>query len=488
MKRIILMITLVSSIWFTACGSGDKEAAKELLQRILNLVGIPSSMVVNICQDNNNNNFCEDKEVLAKASINSTDSIDSIFQKIFDDGSNRYWINNLDPDKKLLLVMQDTDRVLYDNGKFTLPFTINPSREQNASKELSILEAMVDEKYLNSKEVIAVKTMDSVEKFYDVLLQDLIKNFNTLKGKNLDSSISILANLKYMADELRVKGIAKELPDSVNACNGDITCVDAIINNVFKDLEISNAEAETIANQSNTQVPITVDRVEKSNRTIFLSKQTMHGVNNELIFSSTYQYDNENRVISSTGTDESCTFIYDNRDRLKESTCTSSKTIYEYNGDRLAGQKYYENSTLTSQWRVTQWNGNKPTGVEWTNNDNGTFTWYLTYTGNNPTHIEYDYGDGIKGTIDKEYDTKETPFDIYGIFGGNYYWWLGQNNVVKETYTSIYTFNNQTQTTKSIIRNELSYNRDGLPTKIDSYISTEGTGIVQHTYETYEYK
>lgn len=487
MKKIILMITLLSSIWFTACGSGDKEA-KELLQRILNLVGIPYSIVVNICQDNNNNNFCEDKEVLAKATINSSDNIDTIFQKIFDDGTNAYWINNLDPDKKLLLVMQDTDRVLYDNGKFTLPFTINPSREENASKELSILEAMVDEKYLNANEVIAVKTMDSVDKFYDVLLQDLIKNFNILKGKNLDSSISILANLEYMAKELRVKGIAKDLPASVNACNGDSVCVDAIINTVFKDLEISDAEATQIANQSNSEETANTDRVEKSNRTTFVSKQTLYGVNNELISSQTYQYDSSNKLIGSQNNEESCTFAYDDKARFIGDTCTSSKSIFTYSGDKLVAVKFYNEGTLNSQWKVTKWNGNKPATVEWTDNINGTYNWNLTYTGNNPTHIEYDYGDGIKGAIDKEYDNKETPFDIYSILGGNYYWWTGQNNILKETHTSTYTFNNQTQTTKSIIRNELSYNSDGLPTKIDKYISTEGTGIVQHMYETYEYK
>lgn len=488
MKKIILMLSLASTIWFTACGGGDKEAAKELLQRILNLVGIPYSIVVNICQDNNNNNFCEDGEVLAKATINSTDSIDSIFQKIFDDGSNTYWINNLNPDKKLLLVIQDKDRVVYDNGKFTLPFTINPSREQNATKELSILEAMVDEKYLNANEVVSVKTMDSVEKFYDVLLQNLIKNFNTLKGKNLDSSLSILANLKYMADELRIKGIAKELPNSVNTCNGDTVCIDAIINTVFKDLEISDVEAEEIAKNPNAQEPASTDKVLKSNRTVFVSKQTHYGVNNELLGSTSYQYDNANRVVGSQGNDESCTFSYDNRDRLIGNTCTSSKSVYIYAGDKLVEMNYYDEGTLNSQWKVIKWNGNKPVTVEWTDNVNGTFLWHLTYTGNNPTHIEYDYGDGIKGTIDKEYDNKETPFDIYSIFGGNYWWFGGQNNVVKETYTSIYTFNNQTQTTKSIVRNELSYNSKGLPTKIDKYTSTDGIDIVQHMYETYEYK
>jgi hypothetical protein len=139
--------------------------------------------------------------------------------------------------------MQDRDSIQHDDGKFALPFTVNPSKEQNSSKELSILESMVDENYLNASEVVAVKTMDSVDKFYNVLLKDLMKNFNTLKDKNLDSSVSILANLKYMADELREKGISKTLPDSVNACNGNVVCIDAIIDNVFKDLEISDSEA-----------------------------------------------------------------------------------------------------------------------------------------------------------------------------------------------------------------------------------------------------
>jgi len=155
MKRLVLLLTVVGTMWFTACGGESSKEAKELLQRILNLVGIPPYIVVNICQDKNDNNLCESIEVLAKITIDTGDTVDAIWEKLFSNGNNSYWLDDIDPDKKLLLVMQDKDSVQHDNGKFILPFSVDETREQNASKELSILESMVDANYLNASEVVA---------------------------------------------------------------------------------------------------------------------------------------------------------------------------------------------------------------------------------------------------------------------------------------------------------------------------------------------
>lgn len=53
MKRFFLLLSTVFMLSFMGCGSNNKEEAKELLQKILQVVGIPYNMVVNICQDGN---------------------------------------------------------------------------------------------------------------------------------------------------------------------------------------------------------------------------------------------------------------------------------------------------------------------------------------------------------------------------------------------------------------------------------------------------
>ena len=503
MKRLVLLLTVVGTMWFTACGGESSKEAKELLQRILNLVGIPPYIVVNICQDKNDNNLCESIEVLAKITIDTGDTVDVIWEKLFSNGNNSYWLDDIDPDKKLLLVMQDKDSVQHDNGKFILPFSVDETREQNASKELSILESMVDANYLNASEVVAVKSMDSVDKFYDVLLKDLMKNFNTLKAKELDSSQSILANLEYMASDLREKGIDKRLPDSVNACNGNVACVDAIIDDLFRDLEITDAEAEEIARVEKAEESNSGESsnsgVQRSKRTLFLSKETEYGKDGEVERVTTYQYDSSNKLISSSDSHgEECTLSYDTKNRLIEDLCTytyngettTDKFTYQYSGDKLVEYSDYYNGNLESQqWRVTKWNGDKPVTVEWIDNEDGTTnSWNLSYTGDNSTHIDYEH-QWAKGTVDKEYDNKETPLDMYSMFGGNYFLLYGQNNVTREETTPSYTYNGQTRTSKkSVTRNEIIYNSHALPTRIDTYETYEGGEDSSHTYTTYEYR
>ncbi|NEW60045.1 hypothetical protein GSY74_02005 [Sulfurovum sp. bin170] len=499
MKKLILLLTIVGTMWFTACGSDSSKEAKELLQRILNLVGIPQSIVVNVCQDNNDNNLCESTEILASITIDKGDTVDTIWAKVFDDGSNSYWLENIDPDKKLLLVMQDRDSVQHDDGKFALPFTVDAAKEQNATKELSILESMVDENYLNASEVVAVKSMDSVDKFYAVLLKDLMKNFNTLKDKELDSSQSILANLEYMANDLRDKGISKTLPDRVNACNGNVACVDAIIDDVFKDLEITDSEADEIVQKEREKdAPSEATNSSTgSSRTMFLSKETSYDEDGNVEDTETYQYDSNNRMID----DDECTYNYDSKNRLTESSCTYSdegertthRAVYSYSGDRLIEHTYYTDGKLDGNWKVIEWSGAKPIKIEWTDNENGTWTWTISYTGDNPTHIEYTYSNGMTWKIDREFDNKNTPYDWDSLFGGVYYgWWYGKNNITREEITSSYEYAGQTYTGKTVTRNEITYNSSDLPTRIDTYMtstsSNSESSYTIHTYTTYEYK
>jgi len=335
MKKKIITITMIAIFTLIGCGGGGSSSkeAKELLQRILTLVGIPQNIVINVCQDNNANNLCESSEILAKLTIDKSDNLDDIWQKIEFDSTNTHWLNDIDPNKKLLLVMQDTDSVRYDDGKFALPFTINPNREVNATKELSILEAMVDANYLNSSEVVEVKKMNFVEKFYDALLKDLMKNFNTLKDKSLDSSTSILENIKFMANELRDRGISKALPDSVNACGDNETCVDEIIAEVFIDLEMNDSQAEIIAEEKNGKEESQGNSSQKAiDFADYLPKSSMTKNYTQYLDGDVYKYG---------------ATIFEHRDEITRSGDTISyKSSHNYRGNDNSWEIDEENSEM----------------------------------------------------------------------------------------------------------------------------------------------
>jgi len=521
MKKILIIISTILILALIGCGGTSSKEAQERLQRILTLIGIPPSIVINICQDNNNNSFCESTEILAKISVARGDTLDKIWEKIQFDASNSYWLDNLDPNKKILLVMQDKNNIEHDNGKFTLPFTINLSKENNATKELSILEAMVDANYLTPLEVVAVKSMNSVDKFYDALLKDLMKNFNTLKDKNLNSSQSILENLKYMAEELREKGISKRFPDSINACRGDVTCTDNIINKIFKDLEITDNEANIIANlpkkeeetQENTP-PVQI--VEKQ---LLLTKETSYGEDGKVEEISTYEYDSNNKMIKSKNTyssdfssyEDICTLSYDSQNRYSGNTCiemtnnakgqqTESRTRDElhYANNKFIGTEYYTDDKLNEKEEVLDWYGdNKPREIKITSYDSKNniteSTWTINYTKNNPTHvtIKTEY---TNSEISRKFDDKKIPYNFAYLFDGGYVSWLiGENNILNETWLSTNNTSTQNFTTNIDKRYEIIYNNNNIPTRIDEYTTTTNSSnssqeFKTHTYTTYEYK
>ena len=467
MKKRIVTIIMIIIFTLIGCGGESSKEAKELLQRILILVGIPQSIVVNICQDNNANNLCENSEILAKLTINKGDTLEDIWQKIEFDDANNYWLDQLDPDKKLLLVMQDTDNVRYDDGKFALPFTINPSREVNATKELSILEAMVDASYLNSSEVVEVKKMNFVDKFYDVLLKDLMKNFNTLKDKALDSSTSILSNIKFMAERLREHGISKTLPDSVNACGSDEACVDKIIARVFKDLEISSSQADIIAGKESG----------KKEETQQDSVQKLLYITKEIYPSSDFSSLEEEKDVTD--------FIYDSEHKLKipnikydskDRVIEIGEVKFEYNQHGLSSWDLGEDKAA---YKVLEWSGEKPTKTElksYNNIDRGFETWTqtITYTGDNPTHIEMvSNKNGNSIIISQEFDDKNTPYTaLNSMFGGCYpsifrgrkmvnAWGIcTKHNIIKKDVI----INHTSPITYKI---DITYNSSDYPVKID---------------------
>ena len=88
-KRLLWLLSPLLIVGLISCGGGSKEA-KELLLRILSLIGIPQNIVVNICQDKNKDGFCSLNEVNKKISVKKGTSITSILNKITSTDDGRY--------------------------------------------------------------------------------------------------------------------------------------------------------------------------------------------------------------------------------------------------------------------------------------------------------------------------------------------------------------------------------------------------------------
>jgi surface protein len=237
---------------FTSCGGGSSKQAKELLQRILNLVGIPQEIVVNICQNQNRNSICEDFELQAKIKINRGDDIETIISKITKAGDGKYFLETLDPTIPLLLILQDIDNLKYNNGKFNFHF--NGLAKEQMKKELSILESMIDAGYLTQDSVKNVRNLNSIEaqnRFYDMLLKVIEENQDTLGSKankeNMEIADLIMSsNLMETANRLLRNGIESEFPNRLNSCNEDLVCIDGNITNLYNRLRITPDKAEEI--------------------------------------------------------------------------------------------------------------------------------------------------------------------------------------------------------------------------------------------------
>jgi len=247
MKKFLWILGIISMLVLANCGGGDNsQKAKELLSRILNIVGIPYDIIVNICQDDNDNGICESSELQAKLTINKGDSVDDIWKKIAISDDGKYLLEHHDPTKKIIMEIRDTQNVTHNNGEFALSY--NPM-----TTELSILQYMIDTGHLTTDDVNAVREMDNVDEFYKVLLKDFETNLNILQDKGLSPDRAVLANSKEIAEELISNGIVEELPKKINGCDGNQSCVDEELENLSKELVVDENETETIK-QEQTQV------------------------------------------------------------------------------------------------------------------------------------------------------------------------------------------------------------------------------------------
>ncbi|NEW61710.1 hypothetical protein GSY74_10470, partial [Sulfurovum sp. bin170] len=246
MKKFLWSLSIVSMLGLASCGGGSSDEAKELLQKILNLVGIPQSIVVNICQDENRDGICGVTELQAEVSINKGDTVATIWNKITNTAEGKYLLETYDPTLPLLLELQDTGSEHYTD-KFTIPFNgLAPTEEE---KDLSILQAMVDAGHLTANDIDAVKEMDNQQEFYEVLLKDFEINLNTLQEQNLSSPRAVLANIKEIAEELKEAGIADELPTKIDSCEDNDSCIEEAMEETIIDENevkvIQDSETET---------------------------------------------------------------------------------------------------------------------------------------------------------------------------------------------------------------------------------------------------
>ena len=245
MKVFIWMLLGIMLLAFTSCGSSkSSDEAKALLEHNLKLVGIPQDIVVNICQDTNNNGSCDVGELQAKVSVNRNDTVAQIWEKVKFDEEGRYILENYDPTKNIIMEIEDRENLQYDNGELTLEYKPN-------TQELSVLQAVVDADFLQEENVTALKALDNREKIDEVLLNTLRHNQNILRDENLSSKNSLSINLEQIAQRLLDVNVTKELPEELNACANNNDCIENIVNNTTEELFITVEEAKELARSKN---------------------------------------------------------------------------------------------------------------------------------------------------------------------------------------------------------------------------------------------
>ena len=249
MKKIFLTFSLALVLGLTGCGDGGEEA-KALLQRILNLVGIPHSIVVNICQDDNDNGFCESTELQAKLTINKGDTVESIFKKLQFEEDGSYILRDFDPSKKILLELVDNSTLNNSNEEVVLSY--NPQKNVT-EQELSILQSLIDNNLLKEEDLFKIKASDKRALVDAVLLENLFQNQTLLKENNLSQQNATALNLEYIAEGLRDINISGDFIDNLEACENNSTCEENFILDTNQQTEMDEEEAKVIAETNSTK-------------------------------------------------------------------------------------------------------------------------------------------------------------------------------------------------------------------------------------------
>lgn len=253
-KKILWVSTVITLLAITGCGSSNKssEEGKALMNKLLNFVGIPTDIIVAVCIDKDKNGICASSEIQAKVTLNKGDSFDDVWEKLALTNEGKYLLEVYDETLPILITIQDEAKVDFDNGKFTLNFDGFNTKEQNETKEISILQSMVDSDSISNTVANKFRTLtnkDSQNKFYVTLLNDLESNINTLRAKGLDSKKAVSATVKEMADETKTN---QEQADKINACGNDQACVEREIKSLSDELIITDEESNVIVSSNNS--------------------------------------------------------------------------------------------------------------------------------------------------------------------------------------------------------------------------------------------
>ncbi len=257
-KKLMWLLSIVGVLSFSSCGGGgSSNEAKELLSKILHFVGLPQTILANICQDANRDGICGGGELFTKVTINKGDNIDDIWEKISLTENGQYFLETYNPELPILVELQDVAKVNYDSGKFTLAFNgFKTKKDDNETKEVSILESMVDANTLTKTVANMFRTLTNSEaqdKYYTALLDSLETNINTLRTNELDRATAMSATIKEMADETIDN---QEIANRINACGNDQTCIDNEIKKMRDELIITDEETiEIKARLQETSTP-----------------------------------------------------------------------------------------------------------------------------------------------------------------------------------------------------------------------------------------
>ena len=250
MKKLMLLLSLFVIFGFTSCKKSSEEG-KEKQEKILKVVGIPHNIVLTICQDNNENGFCDSVDINAKITIARDDTAKDILEKVQLSSDGAYLLTHYDPTKNIIMEMQDSENLKYNSGKFS--FFYNPM-----TRELSLLQALVDSGYLTQESILSAQEMDNRPALDGILLDSFFYNQNLLMSNALSLPVAMGSNFQYIADALKEIDITTSLPAKIDACNGEQLCIRKILNPITLRLEIDNEEVDKIVQDKFTK-PYNID-------------------------------------------------------------------------------------------------------------------------------------------------------------------------------------------------------------------------------------
>ena len=251
MKRFLWAWSLVGIIALVGCGDGAKEA-KELLSRLLQVVGIPYQVVVNICQDGNDNGICDATDLQTKITITQGESPQRIWQKFLLDENGTYLLEHYDPTKKILMEIEDNEAFHNTGQRVTLSFLPRDPKEVPI-QELSILQSLIDNGLMQADEIKPLVESDVRPLVDRVLLENIFQNQTILEEHNMSQSDATIRNLEYISEGLRDINISGNFVHKLEACENNNSCQTILLQDANEQTEINKQEAEIIAETNSTE-------------------------------------------------------------------------------------------------------------------------------------------------------------------------------------------------------------------------------------------